>query len=128
MPARDAPAGTNSIRSISLRDHRLDPAEAEIRITVCPDTLSPTTEIRGRFVGPRCAGHSTLEVAYPLRPTPSDAEAANAISARVIGADSCFWTPESPYVYEGKVELWQERQSCDVRSISLRLGKTQPNP
>ncbi len=69
----------NRIRQIEVRDRSLIPAEAEVWITVTPEHHTPTTEVRGRLMGPRCPYASTVEVAYP--------PAAPAAGPNVAGAD-----------------------------------------
>ena len=113
---------TNSICSLTLEDRRLDPAEAEVWIALVPEHGTTGAALRGRFVGPRCPGRTTLELAYPLQSIPGRNDSGT-LQARLIIVDPCFWTAESPYSYEGKIELWQDERCCDARSITLRLGK-----
>src|SRR5438132_13989732 len=56
------------IRHFEVRNHVLNPAEAELWVTVTPTDLVPDGELRGRLVGPRCHYATTVEVAYALRP------------------------------------------------------------
>jgi hypothetical protein len=95
------------IRSVEFIDHRLSPAEAEIRISVYLDEITPTTTIRGRLMGPTCRYASTVEVAYPLRPL-SNSQSPPAVVARVIIPEPSLWDPASPFLYYGPIELWQD--------------------
>jgi hypothetical protein len=110
---------SNRILQVTMHDRSVVPAEAEVWVTVIPDHLTPTTEVRGRLMGPRCPYANTVEVAYPLRPLPpSRAEmpslvAGAAITRRVVIPEASLWEPESPFLYEGPVELWQDGQRCD---------------
>ena len=80
-------------------------------------------EVRGRVVGPRCPGVTTLEVAYPLRPLPKPEGSATSITMRIVIPDPLGWQPERPYVYEGAVELWQDGQKVDERALRV-LGRS----
>src|SRR5262245_54959769 len=127
---------TNRIREIHIQAVRLDPYEAEVRITVLPERVTPTTAVRSKLVGPRSAYARTLEVAYPLAlllpspplrgrgvggegtadatPSPhplSPSEGGEglsrpALTCRVVIPEPSFWDPETPFLYEGLVELW----------------------
>ena len=112
----------NRIREIVVRDHRLDPAEAEIWITVVPEKVTPTTRVSGRLMGPRCPYSATVEVAYPLRPWKRDEEAdSKSLTMRVIIPEASLWEPESPFLYQGPVELWQDEQLCERVQLSHGL-------
>jgi len=85
----------NQIRDIVVRDHRLDPAESEVWITVEPEERTETTRIGGRLMGPRCPYSSTVEVAYPLRPwnkEPGEDSAEN-LTMRVIIPEASLCEP-----------------------------------
>ena len=117
----------NRIRQIEVRDRSLVPAEAEVWITATIEQPTPTTELRGRLMGPRCPYASTVEVAYPLRPLPPGrAPEPAGLTRHVIIPEACLWEPESPFLYQGLIELWQDGQRCDrltlchgLRSIQL---------
>jgi hypothetical protein len=117
---------SNRIRDLQVTQRRWDAAEAELWITVVPEQLTPTTEVRGRLVGPRCPGVSTVEVAYPLRPLSRPPEGLAGLTARVIIPDPLAWEPQSPFVYEGPVELWQDGQKCDQRPVRVLGRVTSP--
>ena len=103
----------NRIRSFCILDRRPDPAEAELAVHVVPERMTPTTELRGRLLGPRCRYSTTVEIAYPLRPFPGTPPAVDALEMRIIIPEPSFWDPESPFLYEGPIELWQDRRRCD---------------
>src|SRR5882724_11731562 len=88
--------------TIQLTTHRLDPAEAEIRIDGAPG-------VTGRFMGPRCHYASTVEVAYYVKPMPGG-------GARVTVPEPSFWDPETPFLYEAIL------QAADGTKRSLRHG------
>jgi hypothetical protein len=109
----------NRILYLEVRDHSMVPAEAELHLTVEPEFLDGGTEVRGRFMGPRCRFASTVEVAYHLRrvlvPT-----ARPALTYRAIIPEANLWDLTSPHLYEGRLELWQDGQRCEA--VSLRHG------
>jgi hypothetical protein len=109
----------NRILHIELRDRSVVPAEAEVLVTVVPETLDGGTSVQGRLMGPRCRYASTIEVAYHLRPllVPT---ARPAITMRAIIPEASLWDPESPHLYVGPVELLQNGERCQV--VEVRHG------
>jgi hypothetical protein len=121
---------TNRIENLMIRDARLDPAEAEILISVCPERVFSTTQVRGRLTGPHCPYANTVQVAYYLREVSREYETTGdpRISHRVVIPEPNLWEPQTPFLYQGEVELWQGGQRCDqapvVRGLrTLRLGR-----
>lgn len=114
---------SNHIRDIVVRDHRLDPAESEVWITVEPEERTESTRISGRLMGPRCPYSSTVEVAYPLRPWQKDSGENDTenLTMRVIIPEASLWEPETPFLYQGPVELWQDEQLCERVQLSHGL-------
>jgi hypothetical protein len=117
----------NRIRRVEVCDRSLAPAAAEVWIAVEPERRTPTTEVRGRLTGPRCAYANTVEVAYPLRPLPRVSEESAGMTMRVPIPEASLWEPESPFLYQGLVELWQDGRKCDhaairhgLRQVTLR--------
>jgi hypothetical protein len=117
----------NRIRDVRIINHRLDPHATELRIVVEVEELTPTTEIKGRLMGPRSVNRSTVEVAYALRPvgqtflsaeTPGRQECLPHLEFRVVIPEACWWEPKTAFFYEGPVELWQDGVLCDRREIS----------
>jgi hypothetical protein len=115
----------NRIRQIEVHDGPLIPAQAEVWITVTPEHLTATTELRGRLIGPSCPYASTVEVAYPLRTPPPSAmtEGASspAITMRAVIPEASLWEPESPFLYQGPIELWQDGQLRERVTLSHGL-------
>ncbi len=114
------------IQRIQVDDVSLAPAQAELRITVTLVHDWGNAEIRGRLMGPRCRFSRTVEIAYPLRPLPDPGSNPRSRSFRVIIPEASWWDLQSPFLYEGPVELWQEGQRLDqawvshgLRSLSL---------
>lgn len=120
---------TNRIRNVVVRDHRIDPMEAEIRITVEPAEMTASTEVRGRFVGPRSIYGNTVEVAYPLRELPKTSASPDipGITVHAVIPEPNLWDPATPFVYDGLLELRQNGKCVDRAEIrhalsSVRLG------
>jgi hypothetical protein len=121
---------TNRIRSVQIQDRVLDPAKAEVGIAVYPETVNPQTEIRGRLMGPRCPFATTVEVAYAMQPESrqTNVEGEPRISLRTIIPDPCRWDPESPFLYQAHVEVWQSGQRCDQADLSHGLRTIKLGP
>jgi hypothetical protein len=111
---------TNRICQIQLRDRVLNPAEAEIWVSVVADRVTPGTELRGRLTGPRCPYATTVEVAYPLRPLARPVDGLAGLTSRVVIPEPSWWDPVSPFLYDGSIELWQDGQRSDV--VPVRHG------
>jgi Glycosyl hydrolases family 2 len=113
----------NRIRSVRVYDGRLDPAEAEIWVTVRPERLTSTTQVNGRLVGPRSPYTETVEVAYPLREWSREYEKEGFphLNHRVIIPEPSLWEPKTPFLYQGPVELWQGSQRCEQVQVSHGL-------
>jgi hypothetical protein len=105
----------NRIVTVDVITQRLDPFEAELRVVVSAEQVTATTELRGRFVGPKSAISSTIEVAYPLRPLPRNRP--GELTARVVIPEPSRWERDCPFEYDGVVELWQDGERVDVRPI-----------
>jgi hypothetical protein len=97
------------IREIHIVNHRLDPTETVLHIFVEVENLKPTTEIRGRLTGPRCQYASTVEIAYPM----SELERSDQITLGVVIPEPSWWDPDSPFLYEGPLELWRDGRLCE---------------
>jgi hypothetical protein len=112
---------SNGIARIDFLDRSLAPAQAEVWVRVVPRRLDAGSEVRGRLLGPRCAYASTVEVAYPLRPLPPGVQAQGVgLTMRVVIPEASLWDPESPFLYEGPIELWQDGVRCE--RILMRHG------
>src|SRR5688500_9271975 len=94
----------NRILDAYVATHRADPADAELRVVVRTERITPTTEIKGRLMGPQSAFASTVEIAYPFR----ELARSDHILLRVLIPEPSWWTPSTPLLYEGPLELWQD--------------------
>ena len=107
----------NRITQFSIADRVLGPTEAEIWVLADAESITPTTELRGRLVGPTCPYSTTIEVAYPLRPFPKPPAGLPPLARRLNVPEPSFWDPVAPFLYHGIVELWQDGQCCDRRTF-----------
>lgn len=110
----------NRIKNLLVWNERLDPAETVVSISVVPERFDSDTQVRGKLVGPRCPYSTTVEVAYPLR---QNERGTTSIATRVIIPEASFWEPESPFLYQGTLELWEKGECCD--KVSITHGLTQ---
>lgn len=112
---------SNSIRRTTVEVRRATPAEAEVWVVAEPEEVTPATELRGRLVGPRLPGRTTVEVPYPFRPAPGAAGSPRTLAVRVVIPEPNLWTEAAPFVYEGPLELWQDGRRCDAVAVSVAL-------
>jgi beta-galactosidase/beta-glucuronidase len=117
---------SNKLLQVTAQLRRLSAAEAEVWLLVEAERVTPTTEVRGRLVGPRCPGVSTIEVAYFLRPFPRQPEGIAPLSRRVVIPEPSLWETERPYVYRAIVELCEDGAVCDRAEFDygLRMADT----
>jgi hypothetical protein len=113
----------NRILHIRLEDRSLDPVSAEVWIEVTPQCITPTTEVRGRLMGPSCPYASTVEIAYPLTPLRPEHLVPGVIRQRVVIPEASLWDTQAPHLYAGPVELWQDGRRCD--RVEVRHGLRQ---
>jgi hypothetical protein len=114
----------NKLREVTAEVRRLSAAEAEVGLRIEAEEITPTTEVRGRLVGPRCPGMTTVEVAYPLQPFPRLPDELPLLSRRAVVPDPSLWEPDRPFTYHATIELWQDGARCDVMEFefALRMG------
>jgi beta-galactosidase/beta-glucuronidase len=107
---------SNVIKYFFVKNVRVNPVQADLDVLVYLQSLSTRTEVRGRLVGPTCVNTSTVEVAYPLRESAREAES-NLICLRASIPEPCLWDQESPFLYRVILELWDDGQPCDQKSV-----------
>jgi hypothetical protein len=105
------------IERMQITNGRLDPVEAELWVHVDLEHATSNVQLRGRLIGPRCPYSSTVEVAYPFQELVQEGAHRR---LRAIIPEPCWWDPETPFLYEGLVELWHAGQRCD--QIPIRHG------
>jgi hypothetical protein len=112
--------------SVEVQNHRLSPAEAEVRVAVALRGVMHGAELRGRLVGPRCEYATTVEVAYPFRRVPLPDP--NLVCVRAIIPEPSLWEPECPFLYQGPVELWGNGGPARMWQISHGFRAITPGP
>jgi hypothetical protein len=111
----------NKLLQVGAQVRRLSAVEAEVWLSVEAEHVGPATEVRGRLMGPRCPGVTTVEVAYPLRPFARHPEGLPPLSRQVLIPDPNLWEPRQPFVYRAVVELWEGGRRCDRREFDCGL-------
>jgi len=111
----------NRIREVKTEVRRLSAVEAEVWFIIEADFTSATTELRGRLIGPRCPGISTIEVAYPLQPIPHPTEKMTGLCRRVNIPDPSLWESDKPFVYHAVIELWQDGELLETAEFDCGL-------
>jgi len=94
------------------------------------DQTSATSELRGRLIGPRCRGISTIEVAYPLQSIPHPPENLPQLSRRVNIPDPSLWELDRPFVYHAVIELWEDGALNETAEFDygLRMADSPTRP
>src|SRR5262245_11678851 len=116
---------TNRICHIRISTQALSPVEAEVLVIVEAEHPEADLEIRGRLVGPTCPYSTTVEVSYPVRMLPN---AKDALRGRVVIPEPSWWDPTSPFLYRGRVELWQRGAMLDSANVQHGLRAAQLKP
>jgi Glycosyl hydrolases family 2 len=111
---------SNRIRNTRIDIRRLSPAEAEVWVTVELEVVTSGSELRGKVTGPRCPGVTTVEIAYALLPLTRERQD-YALLARVVIPEPNLWTEATPFVYNARVELWEQGQRVDVANVAVGL-------
>lgn len=107
-----------TIASLNFEVIRATPAVAEFLVHVELTGLSGECEVSGRVVGPKCAGISTVEVAYPLtRMARND----RVVSLRCAIPEPNLWAPESRFTYEVSIALHVNGDLVDSRTSEIAL-------
>jgi hypothetical protein len=91
--------------AVQLRFLKLTPVEAII------ECVPPAgADVRGRLAGPNCLYSTTIEVAHHVR------------GNRIIIPEPAWWDPQSPFLYRGPLEVWQDgvRRDSEQTRIGLR--------
>ena len=107
------PVLLDPLPTYTVRVHRLDPTLAELRIEFAD--LPPDVEVRGRLMGPRCKGFSTVEVAYPIQML------AHPVFCVLI-PEPIYWSAERPFVYEGPVEFRRDGELVGKIAVSFGIN------
>jgi hypothetical protein len=121
---------SNRIVGLHAWNPVLNPAHAEVWVSVALASLASTTEVRGRLMGPRCVYTTTVEVAYPWREAGRQyaSEGNPRLDVRAIIPEPNFWDPESPFLYQGPLELWQDGRRWETVTVRHGLRSFQLGP
>ena len=114
---------SNRIRRTTVEVRRLLPTEAEVWVIAEVADVTATSELRGRLMGPKCPGVTTVEVAYPFRPPPQYATSVNGLAVRAVIPEPNLWTETTPFFYDGPLELWEDGRRCEVVQVSVTLER-----
>ena len=109
----------NPIRQVRISQRSLSPVEADLLIEVDAGAPDPDLELRGRLVGPTCPYSTTIELSYPLRMLPR-AGTDLPLRGRVVIPEPSWWDPISPFLYQGRIEVW--RPDALLGSANVRYG------
>ena len=109
------------IRTLRVEPVRITPAEASLLVHLELDGPAAGVELRGKLIGPRCEGVSTVEVAYPLRPVSGASD--TALTLRIVIPEPNLWSAEAPFRYESRVEVWQGGVCEDTQSFVVELRR-----
>lgn len=101
---------TRSVRSVTVEQTKVTPAEAVVTVRVEADG-----PVRGKLVGPFLPGVTTVAVAYPFRPTGD-----NPLTLTAVVPEPNLWTPATPFRYDGTVEAGGERVTF---AVELRVAR-----
>ena len=109
------------IVSVAIDPIRADTSVAEFVVRVGLDGPATGCDVRGRVVGPRCEGISTVEVAYPLTLV-RVSEAT--VRLKCVIPEPNLWTQTAPFTYATSVEVWVSGERTDTRVgvVALRGG------
>src|SRR5215475_14439755 len=104
--------------TLRIEIRHLDPVRAELVFSFDPESLDADVEIRGRVIGPRCAGVSTVEVAYSARPV-----AGQVAAFQVTIPEPSLWEPQCPFTYEAVFDLWKSGSLIGKTRFTIGLRK-----
>lgn len=107
----------NRIIRADVQIHRFDPVETELRVAVGCEHVTTATTVTGQLTGPRCPYSSTVEIAYSWREVQ---RTHNEIQLRTIIPEPSPWDTESPFLYQGTLQLWEDGLQTDA--ATLRQG------
>jgi len=116
----------NRLKSIERFKLTVSPAAADVWFKVVVQRITPTTEVRGQIVGPRCLFAESGDGESPLRSVRQhEDESAALLIARTAIPNPAFWTPDSPLLYRVVVELWQDGQRCEASGFDLGFRRVE---
>ena len=117
---------TTHIQSLLVWVRQATPAQAvvAVRVSLNRRVFLSYDEVRGKLVGPRCDGRSTVEVAFPLREVaPINGRE---LTLEAVIPEPNVWTTEEPFRYDGILEVWSNGERKDTRTFSVELKRSDP--
>lgn len=109
-----------SLPPITIEVSRLSPDVAELSVRAeFPVDPGPNVEMRGRLMGPHYPGVQTIEVAYAIKPVPSDDPLIR--KGKVVIPEPNFWSKERPLVYWGPAEIWDGDVLLSSQTLDIGL-------
>jgi beta-galactosidase/beta-glucuronidase len=119
----------NRILDLKLENRSLDPVAAEVTVIVRLERLTATTALRGKLMGPSCPYAATVEIAYPLLPQRrNEPQEEGSLRSRVVIPEASLWDPQSPFLYGGPIELWEDGQCVDRVTVRHGLRRLSISP
>ena len=117
-----------TIRAVTVEPVRVSPAEAVLLVHIELDAPLPGAEPRGKLVGPRRPGVSTVEIAYTLQPLPAASD--TVLSLRAVVPEPNLWSAAAPFRYDGRAEVWAGGAcvAAEPFAVELRPRGSVPSP
>ena len=113
-----ASAAANSLEQLELFLGAATPQAARVYARLPRETAADGDwRLAGTIRGPRSMYAHTLPVTSNFRPLPADR---GALLAEAVVVDPCFWTPESPNLYDCRLELQHDGRG--IASVERTLG------
>ena len=108
----------NLLDNLDVFYGELTPARATVYARLEGLENTDGLSLNGFVRGPRCFYSTTLLSTYPL----SDAGPGPSLLAKALVTDPCYWSPETPNIYDVTVELrrGQDVIASEVRQIGFR--------
>lgn len=104
-----------------------DAAQAEITVQYLSDELinevSAAVTLQGKIVGPYCVDRTTVATSHALELVP---DSVDTLRGRL--PDPCFWSPETPFLYQIHVNVKKEQEQSfrfhwGIQSVQIKKNK-----
>jgi hypothetical protein len=118
----------NRLRGIDNCKLTVSPAAADVWFRVAVQRVTAGTEVRGRVVGPRSLYQQQRVESWPMRSVRHREQAGESLIARTAIPEPGLWSPDNPLLYRVVVELWQDRQLCEVCGFDLGFRRSDMGP
>jgi hypothetical protein len=104
-----------TFRHLQVRTVRFDTAMVTLAVIAGVTSDDEGLELRGRLTGPRCRFAETIQIAYPLK---LRLRSNGRLTYQTHIAEPNLWSPTTPFLYTGNVELWQGETCLDRSAVS----------